>query len=120
MDRNTIEKILEAGVRAPSGENSQPWRFVMSGDTLSIYNLPDRDRSLYNIDQLGSFVAHGALIENIMIAASAFQYAAEPTFFPSPTDENHVANITFRKQERIAADTIDGYHPKAGIESHAL
>ncbi len=69
-----MQKILEAGVRAPSGENCQPWRFVVAGDTLSIFNIPERDLSPYNFNQLGSMVAHGALIENIVIAATAFGY----------------------------------------------
>ncbi|MEK7193695.1 MAG: nitroreductase family protein [Patescibacteria group bacterium] len=27
IPRETIQKILESGVQAPSGSNSQPWKF---------------------------------------------------------------------------------------------
>lgn len=42
-----IRQIIEAGIRAPSGENSQPWRFLLKGDLIELYNLPERDESLY-------------------------------------------------------------------------
>ena len=65
---NDIKKILEAAVHAPSGENCQPWRFEIRGDEIGVFNLPKKDQSLYNEGQMASYVAHGALIENILIA----------------------------------------------------
>lgn len=61
-----IKKILEAAVQAPSGDNSQPWRFEIRDrdGEIRIFNIPERDKSLYNYGQMASCVAHGALIEN--------------------------------------------------------
>lgn len=109
MERAVIKKILEAGVRAPSGENCQPWRFVVKDDELFIYNIPERDRSIYNFDQLGSCVAHGALIENIKIAASSFGYAVSIELFPPSSDSNCVANIEFTKDAALAADSLNEF-----------
>ncbi len=39
-----IEKILEAARIAPSRDNLQPWRFVVSGDTISLLVDAERDR----------------------------------------------------------------------------
>ena len=36
IEMETIKKILEAGVRAPSGGNRQPWRFVVVTDKEKI------------------------------------------------------------------------------------
>lgn len=39
-----IERILEAARIAPSHDNTQPWRFVVSGDTISFLVDAERDR----------------------------------------------------------------------------
>ena len=39
-----IRKILEAAILAPSGENSQPWRFIVKNDEVILQNDPDSDR----------------------------------------------------------------------------
>jgi len=46
--KEVIKKIIEAGIMAPSGENCQPWRFEVRGNKISIFNIPERDTSLYN------------------------------------------------------------------------
>ncbi|MBX4199985.1 nitroreductase family protein [Candidatus Parcubacteria bacterium] len=91
MDEN-IKKIIEAGTKAPSGENAQPWRFIVSDNEIDVYNLPDRDRSLYNWEQCASYMANGAAIENITIAAKHFGFNPEVNTFPD-TNKNHVAHI---------------------------
>lgn len=95
--REDIKNILEAGIHAPSGENCQPWRFEVRGDEIRIFNLPERDQSLYNYGQMASYAAHGALIENILIASSAFGYKARFNLFPEKEDEKLVAIISLEK-----------------------
>jgi len=88
-----ILKIIQAGIRAPSGDNCQPWRFEVEGDRIDLFNLPERDTSLYNYKQRASLVAHGACIENMSIAASNFGFKAGITYFPIPEDQDHVARL---------------------------
>ncbi len=61
MDKEDIKKILEMAVYAPSGENCQPWRFEVRDSKIDIFNLPERDQSLYNHGQMASYFAHGVL-----------------------------------------------------------
>lgn len=70
----SIRSILEAGIRAPSGDNCQPWRFTVRGTRIEVFNRPESDTSLFNFRQRASLVALGAAIENISIAAPAFGY----------------------------------------------
>lgn len=95
-----IEKILAYAVWAPSGDNSQPWRFSLKENILKTYNLPDKDLPFYNFEQRGSHVAHGALIENIDIASSGFGYGTTINLFPNTGEQNLVASITFEKSDR--------------------
>ncbi len=103
MDYETIRKIIDAAIRAPSGENCQPWRFVFRDGIIFQYNIPERDRSPYNYRQYGSFVSHGAVIENITIAANAMGYEASPKLFPEGQESDCVASIAFLKSDDAGA-----------------
>lgn len=94
MDKK-IKEIIAYGVMAPSGDNSQPWRFVVLGSTLRIYNLPDRDNPYLNFMQSGSLIAHGALLKNIEIASSKVGLIPKIKLFPVPGDLNLVSEISF-------------------------
>jgi hypothetical protein len=95
----SIQKILEAAIRAPSGENCQPWEFAVSEDEIGIFNVPERDPSLFNARQRASMVAHGALIENIMIASSALGFDAQLTLFPETTNSDYIATVALHAAE---------------------
>ncbi len=88
-----IHQILENANLAPSGENSQPWRFVIQGNAIYQYNLPERDQSLYNWAQRGSLAAHGAALENMHITAAHLGYRLDTRLFPDQNDRSLVAII---------------------------
>lgn len=91
--KEIIEKILEESVYAPSGENCQPWKFAVDGSNIHIFNIPEADASLYNFEQKGSYVAHGALIENITIVALKYGYKVGVRLFPIREEPNLVATL---------------------------
>lgn len=95
--KDIIQKILDIAVYAPSGDNSQPWEFIVKNNEIKIFNIPDKDNPYLNFQQSGSYVAHGALIENIVIAASQYGYAAEINLFPNPQEPDLVAVIKLEK-----------------------
>ncbi|MHB8710093.1 MAG: hypothetical protein ACYC6X_00905 [Minisyncoccota bacterium] len=101
-----LERILEEGNSAPSGENCQPWHFVVRGTTIEIHLLPERDQSAYSWGQRASYLANGAVIENMVVAASAEQYRAEVHYFPNPGDEWHIATIVLTKDSTIELDPL--------------
>jgi hypothetical protein len=95
VPREVVQRVLEAGIRAPSGENSQPWRFQIEEDRVWLFNYPEADQSLFNFHQNGSYVAHGALLENVKIAAGKLGYELKIVLFPDQNKENLVATIDF-------------------------
>jgi nitroreductase len=95
--QNDIEKIIKDGVLAPSGENAQPWRFIVEDNKIHIFNKPEVDQSLYNFKQRGSYIAHGALIENITISSSRYGYKTNIKLFPEEATANLVAILTLEK-----------------------
>ena len=103
--RDTIRKILETSIQTPSGSNSQPWKFIIHGDRLDVIALPEKDHPVLNFRYRGTWVAHGALIENITIAAREFGYNSVITIFPDKSDHNITARINFKKSS-IAGDPL--------------
>ena len=94
MNNNDIQKIIAESVFAPSGENCQPWKFAVDGSSIHIFNVPEADQSLYNFEQKGSYVAHGALIENIVIVALKYGYKTSVKLFPIKEETDLVATLT--------------------------
>lgn len=96
-----LETILRDGVMAPSGENCQPWRFEVEGDILSVFIVPEADTSLYNSLQKGSYLACGALLENMAISAKQHGHRMDSSLFPDEENKNLVAKVAFIKQEIV-------------------
>ncbi len=94
VSREIIEKILAAGARAPSGSNSQPWQFEVVGNRIAVIGLPERDHPVLNFRNRGTWLAHGALLENIAIAARANGYEADLDLFPDASRPHVTAVIT--------------------------
>jgi hypothetical protein len=67
-----ILDILELARWAPSGDNTQPWRFeVIDDHHLVVHAFDTRAHCVYDLDGHPSQIAHGALLETLAIAASA-------------------------------------------------
>jgi hypothetical protein len=96
VDKTLVNKLLDAAVMAPSGDNVQPWSFQVSENftQIDLYNLPDKDRSYYNFQQAASYIAHGAVIENILISAKHLGCHADILLFPVSGNDNYVARIS--------------------------
>lgn len=77
--RKDLETLLEAAVRAPSGDNTQPWRFVIDSDGRRVEAHLDeaRDPSPMNAGLRMARIAVGAAIENLLRTASANGWDAE-------------------------------------------
>lgn len=95
--KETIQKILEHAVNAPSGNNSQPWKFEVKENEIKILNISDSDATPYNFDQKGSYIAHGALIENISIIAGKHGYEIKTELFPDKNNPDVIAIIILEK-----------------------
>lgn len=106
--REKIEKILSLAINAPSGDNSQPWRFEVKENKIFVFNLPKSDNPILNINQRGSYIGHGGLLENICIAATQFKLSAQIDLFPQEQEENLVATVILN-QSQIDTDPLFPY-----------
>lgn len=96
--RDKIQNILALAVNAPSGDNSQPWAFkFVNEQEIEIFNLPKADDTLYNFRQRGSYISHGALLENISILSGPNGLDAAISVFPDINQANLIARVIFSK-----------------------
>ncbi len=68
--------LMKAAIRAPSGDNCQPWRYAHQADTIHLMVDPAADGSFFNVAQAASLISCGAAVENLVLAASRFGMAA--------------------------------------------
>lgn len=80
--KEEVLAILQRAINAPSGDNAQPWRFRVADESVEIFNLTDADPTIYNYLERGSYIAIGAVAENIRILASEIGRAASIRIFP--------------------------------------
>ena len=70
-DPGAMAQILDLARWAPSGDNTQPWRFeVQDAAHLVVHGSDTRTHCVYDLDGHPSQISLGALIETIAIAAS--------------------------------------------------
>jgi nitroreductase len=107
VDRDTLVRILELGRWAPSGDNTQPWRFEIAEDGLiRIRGFDTRDEVVYDFAGHASHIAHGALLETLRIAASAHGCDASWVLRPDGDDRQPVYELHVRRAEGLVVDPL--------------
>ena len=106
-----LKKIVGAGILAPSGDNCQPWKLYYDGTKLHLVNVPERDTSLYNVNDIASFIAFGAMIENMNIVAQSLGYIPSVSLFPKGEKAPVVASISFTEGQSVS-DPLLPYIPQ--------
>jgi nitroreductase len=70
VPRTALEQILDLARWAPSGDNTQPWRFeILNERHLVLHGFDTRDEVVYDLQGHASQLALGGLLETIDIAA---------------------------------------------------
>lgn len=89
-----IKTILECAIKAPSGHNTQPWKFRVIDHTVEI--LPDYSRRLpvVDADDHALFISLGCALENLLIAARQFAWKTKVSFhLEHPGEERIVVSL---------------------------
>jgi nitroreductase len=112
----TIEKILERARWAPSGDNTQVWRFeILSDDHAVIHGFDTRHWCVYDLDGRASQLAVGALLETLSIAASALGLRADIVRRTDTPDTHLLFDVRLVADEHIKPDPLAN-----GIESRSV
>jgi molybdopterin/thiamine biosynthesis adenylyltransferase len=95
VPRSVMEYIVRAGVQAPSGDNSQPWRFRIGDRRIELFADRERDTSFFNVAQAATLISCGAVLENMRYAAGAAGLETELTLLPDGEGADRVGVAEF-------------------------
>ncbi|MER6032265.1 Rv1355c family protein [Streptomyces sp. NPDC001851] len=90
-----IRRLVAHGIQAPSGGNSQPWRFIAHDEALDCRIDAAQPQTLLDFEARATHLAIGAAVENIHLAAQASGWACHVQYFPTPADPGLVCRLTF-------------------------
>lgn len=89
-----LNQLIYYATLAPSGHNTQPWKFSVDNNKVRMY--PDFDRTLPVVDEDNHalYISLGCALENLVISAKQKGLKSSVDYFPS--DENkECIRITF-------------------------
>ena len=96
------EQILDLARWAPSGDNTQPWRFEIKGELeVIVHGFDTRDHCVYDLDGHPSQIALGALLETTSIAATGHGLRTDVTRKPDLPDEKPTFDVRFVPDPRV-------------------
>lgn len=115
-----VNQLIYYATLAPSGHNTQPWKFSIEDNVIRIF--PDFERRLPVVDpdDYALYISLGCALENLMIAAKKNGLSSTIDYFPSdeksecirvtlspngdPGDEELFDAIPFRQSNRSLYD----------------
>ena len=105
LDPALVAALLDAALTAPSGDNCQPWRLVPRADgAFDLRFVPARAASIFDVEDLASRMALGALLETLRIAASAAGVSARWRCDPDRADPELWARLWLDARAQPADD----------------
>lgn len=112
----TMEQILELAKWAPSGDNTQPWRFeIVNENHVVVHSFDTRKDCVYDFLGHPSQISVGALLENICIAASG-HYLRADIAYRDGDDEHPAFDVRFTPDPNIHPDPLIDYIPKRAVQ----
>ncbi|HVM68593.1 MAG TPA: Rv1355c family protein [Gaiellaceae bacterium] len=87
--------LVAQATLAPSAHNAQPWRFRWSDGALACEHDPSRDLPTMDFEHGATWVAFGALLENLSLAAAAVGLEARAESFPDAREPGLVLRVRF-------------------------
>ena len=92
-----LKFLLNYAVLAPSGPNTQPWKFSIKDDEISL--IADFGRSLSSLDPAHRtlYLSHGCVLTNLLLAAEHFGFSYDARCLPDGVSGKRTAAIGFSK-----------------------
>lgn len=107
IEHGQILEIINAGIQAPSADNSQPWKFKIGPDNIQVFLDPARVGMFFDYALSASYMSLGAVCENMVLHARKLGMQAEVDLcIDRPAVPEHVFTLNFRKSDATSCDTL--------------
>ena len=121
VPENTLTRILDLARWAPSGDNTQPWRFdVVDESHVIVHGSDTREHCVYDLQGHASQISLGTLLENIKIAASTHQMRVEITRQTGVSEETPTFDVRLQHQESLSPDPLSAYIAERTVQRRAM
>lgn len=102
-----VSLVLDQARWAPSGDNTQPWRFEAIGQRyIMVHGRDTRDHCVYDLDGRASQQAIGAMLETLSIAASTYGWRADIERLPEQPDTQPTFSVRFVEDPAVTPDPL--------------
>ncbi|WP_324780032.1 nitroreductase family protein [Thiobacillus sedimenti] len=102
-----VREVIELARWAPSGDNTQPWRFeIVDAHHFIVHAFDTREHCVYDLDGHPSQIAVGAMLETLAIAASAHGLRAVVGRRPGSPDTHPDYSVELVPDAAIAPDRL--------------
>ena len=117
----TLRDILDLARWAPSGDNTQVWRFeVLGRDHVAVHFHDTREDTVYDFRGRPSQISHGTLLETMAIAATAHGLRAEITRRPDDQDHLPVFDVRFVPDPAVKPSPLLGAITTRSVQRRAM
>lgn len=118
---STLERILELARWAPSGDNTQPWRFeIVTARSLVVHGFDTRSHCVYDLDGHPSQMSLGALLETLSCAASLFALAVSAQRRDDTPDSRPTFDVTLTPAANLAPDPLAAFIERRSVQRRPL
>jgi nitroreductase len=116
----TLEAILDLARWAPSGDNTQPWRFaIKDARHLVVHGFDTRSHCVYDLDGHPSQISLGALLESLAIAASAHGLGMRAARRPDAPEHTPTFDVAFAP-EAVVSDPLAAVIRERSVQRRPL
>lgn len=117
LTASPIHQILDLARWAPSGDNTQPWRFeILDDHRFVIHGFDTRAHCVYDLDGCASQMSLGALIETLCIAASAFRRRADVSRRMDTADTHPTFDVALQPDSSISISPLFAAIPLRSVQ----
>ena len=74
VEEPQIQRLVEAGISAPSGGNCQPWKWCYKDGVLGMFYDKSLNKSFLDYNHISAHLALGAAFQNIILKAHELQF----------------------------------------------
>lgn len=118
---DVLRQILDLARWAPSGDNTQPWRFeIVDALSLVVHGHDTRDHCVYDLDGRPSQISLGALLETMSVAASAHGLAMQAVRRAALPDSTPTFDVQFVRRDGIEPSALLGSITERSVQRRAM
>lgn len=99
-----FKEIIKDASKAPSGHNTQPWKFEVNENKIIIRPNYDRRLKIVDADDHALFISLGCALENLILSARAHGFDTKVTKNFSNTKDEIV--VALNKSENVRKDVL--------------